>query len=83
MMAAEADSRGFYCAEKQSFVADGLPYNSTIQERQFPTFTPIVDFVHVVEHLYDAAKAVSVDDKATCTRTSLGRKLVGKVGRQK
>jgi len=27
MMAAEADSRGFYQAAKQAFVCDGLPYN--------------------------------------------------------
>jgi len=65
MMAAEADSRGFYCAEKQSYVADGLPYNWTIQKRHFPTFTPILDFVHAVEHLYAAARAVSDNDNAT------------------
>jgi len=65
MMAAEADSRGFYCAAKQSYVADGLPYNWTIQKRHFPTFTPILDFVHAVEHLYAAARAVSDNDNAT------------------
>jgi len=65
MMAAEADSRGFYCAEKQSYVADGLPYNWTIQKRHFPTFTPILDFVHAVEHLYAAARAVSDNENAT------------------
>jgi hypothetical protein len=27
MMAAEADSRGFYRATSQAFVCDGLPYN--------------------------------------------------------
>jgi len=65
MMAAEADSRGFYCAQKQSYVADGLAYNWTIQERHFPTFTPILDFVHAVEHLYAAARAVSDDEGST------------------
>jgi hypothetical protein len=68
MMAAEADSRGFYCAAKQSFVADGLPYNWTIQEQHFPTFTPILDFVHAVEHLYEAARAVSTGEEATWQR---------------
>ena len=57
MMAAEADCRGFYCAEKQAFVCDGLPYNWTIQERHFSSFTPILDFVHAVEHAYAAARA--------------------------
>jgi len=56
MMAAEADSRGFYLAAKQAFVCDGLPYNWTIQQTHFPTFTPILDFVHVVEHVYAAAR---------------------------
>lgn len=68
MMAAEADARGFYCARKQSYVADGLPYNWTIQERHFPTFTPILDFVHAVEHLYATARAVSEDDDDTWQR---------------
>jgi hypothetical protein len=56
MMAAEADSRGFYHAAKQAFVSDGLPYNWTIQRTHFPSFTPILDFVHVVEHVYAAAR---------------------------
>ncbi|MGI9455454.1 MAG: hypothetical protein ACR2NU_02780 [Aeoliella sp.] len=57
MMAAEADSRGFYRSEKRAFVSDGLPYNWTIQERHFSDFTPILDFVHAVEHAYAAARA--------------------------
>jgi len=68
MMAAEADARGFYCAQKQSYVADGLPYNWTIQQRHFPTFTPILDFVHAIEHLYAVARAVSENDEATWQR---------------
>lgn len=65
MMAAEADARGFFSAKKRAFVADGLPYNWSIQERHFPTFQPIVDFVHVVEHLYEAAKAIHGEDEAS------------------
>jgi len=61
MMAAEADSRGFYRAAKQAFVSDGLPYNWTIQQTHFPTFTPILDFVHAVEHVYAAARQVRND----------------------
>lgn len=63
MMAAEADSRGFYRAVKQAFVSDGLPYNWTIQRTYFPTFTPILDFVHVVEHVYAAARCVRRDEE--------------------
>ena len=61
MMAAEADSRGFYLAAKRAFVCDGLPYNWTIQKAHFPTFTPILDFVHAVEHVYAAARCVRSD----------------------
>ena len=57
MMASEADSRGFYNAQKRAFVCDGLPYNWTIQEEHFRDFTPILDFVHAVEHCYEAARA--------------------------
>ncbi len=63
MMAAEADSRGFYFAAKRAFVGDGLAYNWTIQETHFPTFTPILDFVHAVEHVYAAARQVRGDQE--------------------
>ena len=63
MMAAEADSRGFYLAAKQAFVCDGLPYNWTIQQTHFPTFTAILDFVHAVEHVYAAARQVRHDQE--------------------
>lgn len=58
MMEVEADARGFYHAAKRAFVCDGLPYNWTIQQRHFRDFTPILDFVHAVEHLYQAARCV-------------------------
>lgn len=63
MMAAEADSRGFYLATKRAFVCDGLPYNWTIQQTYFPTFTPILDVVHVLEHVYAAARCVRNDPR--------------------
>lgn len=62
MMEVEADARGFYHAAKKAFVSDGLPYNWAIQKLHFRDFTPILDFVHAVEHLYEAAR--SVDDDA-------------------
>lgn len=61
LMAAEADARGFFAATKRAFLGDGQAYNWTIQRSWFPTFTPIVDFVHVVEYLYEAAQAVHQD----------------------
>jgi hypothetical protein len=61
MMEVEADARGFYHAQKKAFVSDGLPYNWTIQQRHFPDFRPILDFVHAVERLYEAARCVNAD----------------------
>lgn len=61
MMEVEADSRGFYHAQKKAFVSDGLPYNWTIQQRHFRDFTPILDFVHAVERLYEAARSIHAD----------------------
>ncbi len=61
MMEVEADSRGFYCAEKKAFVGDGLPYNWTVQQRHFHDFTPILDFTHVIEKLYEAARSLHLD----------------------
>jgi hypothetical protein len=58
MMAAEADSRGFFAAEKRAFLGDGQKYNWSIQQRWFPGFTAVADFIHVVEYVYDAAKAL-------------------------
>ena len=58
LMEAEADSRGFFRAAKQAFVSDGLQYNWTIQQQHFPTFTPILDFPHALEHVYEAARAL-------------------------
>jgi hypothetical protein len=61
MMEVEADARGFYHAAKKAFVSDGLPYNWAIRQRHFRDFTPILDFVHAVEHLYEAARSVHDD----------------------
>lgn len=58
MMEAEADSRGFYQAQKSAFVGDGLAYNWTLQKRHFPGFTPILDFPHALERIYEAARSV-------------------------
>jgi hypothetical protein len=64
MMAATADARGFFQASKRAFLGDGQSYNWTIQQRWFPTFVAIVDFVHVVEYVYDAAKAIHAEPVA-------------------
>jgi hypothetical protein len=62
MMAAEAQSRGFYQAKKQAFLADGSKYNWKIQRGYFPHFEPIADFLHVLCYVYLAAWAVGGED---------------------
>jgi hypothetical protein len=64
MMEAEADSRGFYAAEKKAFVCDGLPYNWTIHQKHFRQFTPILDFAHAIERVHEVARAVAEDTEA-------------------
>jgi hypothetical protein len=61
-MAAEADARGFYAADRRAFLGDGLAYNWSIQQTHFPTFTPILDFIHVIERLHAASRAAHQDD---------------------
>jgi hypothetical protein len=58
LMAAEAEQRGFYSAERQAFLADGLPYNWTIQQQHFPSFVPILDFIHPLERLHETSRAL-------------------------
>lgn len=61
LMAAEAQSRGFYAARRRAFVADGQAYNWSIQRGYFADFVPIVDLLHVVCYLFEAAQAVEVE----------------------
>ena len=64
MMAAQADSRGLFAAERRAFLGDGQAYNWTIQKKHFPTFEPIVDFIHPMEYLYEAARAIHPEEQA-------------------
>jgi hypothetical protein len=68
MMAAAADRRGFFQAQKRAFLGDGQAYNWTIQQRWFSSFEPIVDFVHVIEYVHEAAKAIE-STPAECWQT--------------
>jgi hypothetical protein len=68
MLAAEAQSRGFYQAQKQAFLGDGLAYNWKIQRGYFPHFVAITDFLHVLCYVYLAAWAVGGDDTQRWTQ---------------
>jgi hypothetical protein len=58
MAAAEAHRRSFFAAQARAFLGDGGAWIWTLHRTFFPTFEPIVDFVHVLTHVYLAAKAV-------------------------
>jgi hypothetical protein len=57
-MAREAKRRRFFEAMAQAFLGDGLPWNWSIWKAHFPTFTAILDFIHVLSYLFLVAKAV-------------------------
>ena len=59
LVAAEAQSRGFYQAARQVFLGDGDHKNWTLQKLHFPHFTAITDFVHAVGYIYLSAGAVT------------------------
>ena len=57
LLAAAAWARGFFAASRRAFLGDGLRSNWTVWKRFFPTFTPILDFIHALTHIYSAATA--------------------------
>jgi hypothetical protein len=58
---AEAYHRGFAAAREKAFVADGHLSNWRIQQTCFPDYTPIVDPLHALSYVYQAAQAATVD----------------------
>jgi hypothetical protein len=58
MVAAEAQRRNFFAAQARAFLGDGGAWIWTLHRTYFPTFEPIVDFVHVLTHVYLAARAI-------------------------
>jgi hypothetical protein len=67
-MEREARRRSFYAASRRVYLGDGLPWNWTIQRTYFPTFTPILDFIHAIQYLYAAARAWETTDACRWSR---------------
>ncbi|MGO9598333.1 MAG: hypothetical protein ACLP7Q_10115 [Isosphaeraceae bacterium] len=59
MVAAEAGKRNFDKAANRVFVGDGSAWIWALQKQYFPTFQTVVDFLHVLGHLFAAAKAAA------------------------
>lgn len=68
MMRTEAARRRFFEARRGAFVGDGQAWNWTIWRRHFSGFVPILDFVHAIQYLYAAAKAMEETDAARWER---------------
>jgi hypothetical protein len=68
MVAAEAQRRNFFAATARVFLGDGGLWIWKIHRTFFPTFEPIVDFVHALTYVYLAAKAIGGGADATWQR---------------
>jgi len=64
MVAAAARSRNFMDALNRAFVGDGSAWIWKLQKQYFPSFEAIVDFLHVLGHLFAAAKAAATGSEA-------------------
>ncbi|MEZ6032832.1 MAG: hypothetical protein R3C17_07055 [Planctomycetaceae bacterium] len=51
----EARRRCFPKAAAKAFLGDGLAWNWTLWKKYFPTFEPILDFMHAIEYVFAAA----------------------------
>lgn len=67
-MRREAQRRKFDAAPRRVFIGDGLGWNWAIWKEHFPTYTPILDFIHAVQYLYAAAAAWETTDEARWRR---------------
>ena len=57
MVAAEATRRGFYEAPHRAIVGDGGNWIEPLGQMHFPGWRQILDFLHLLVHLYAAATA--------------------------
>lgn len=57
IVAAEAQKRGFYEAERKAFVGDGGNWIDPFGALHFPDWIQVLDFMHGMTHLYGGASA--------------------------
>ena len=60
-MGAEAKARNFEAAGRRAFLGDGQAYNWSIQKRWFAGYVAVVDFIHVLGYVWQAARATGGD----------------------
>lgn len=64
LVAAEAHKRGFYEAKQRAVVGDGGNWIGPLGDTHFPGWLQVLDFLHLLVHLYAAALAAWADDIA-------------------
>ncbi|MDY3553317.1 LysR family transcriptional regulator [Gemmata sp. JC717] len=62
LVGAEAKARNFEAAGRRAFVGDGQAYNWAIQKRWFAEYVAVVDFIHVLGYVWQAARASGGSD---------------------
>jgi hypothetical protein len=62
LVGGEAQRRGFYDAPRQAFLGDGLGWNWTLHKTHFSDFVAIVDFVHPLSYIYNAAQVIAPEN---------------------
>jgi len=69
-VAAEAQRRNFFAAPRRAYLGDGSQWIWTLQQRYFPTFEPITDFVHPVTYIFESSRVVAGEGEqwALCVR---------------
>jgi hypothetical protein len=67
MVEQAAWERNFMGSKRQVFLGDGQAVNWTVQREHFPTFTPVLDFVHALSYVFEAAFAGRPPDEGART----------------
>jgi hypothetical protein len=63
LVGAEAKARNFEVASRRAFVGDGQAYNWSIQKRWFAEYVAVVDFIHVLGYVWQAAGATNARER--------------------
>jgi hypothetical protein len=59
MMEREARRRRFFESSRRAFLGDGLPWNWSIWRKHFRSFVPILDFIHAIHYVFQAAMCLA------------------------
>jgi hypothetical protein len=71
LAAVEAYHRGFRGAERKAYLGDGLPSNWKLHRAHFSDYTPILDLMHALSYVYQAAQESSPDMEGCWNRCQL------------